>query len=430
LKHKALSLALILFVTLIATGQEATPRRKPPSASHTPGVVSWVHIGDLHITTETEQNYSDFQTLVQQANQFLKDSGDFAYLPGDNANEGSEPEYQLIKKVTDQLQIPLLVVPGDHDVHSGSVDLFLKYLSPLPYQSFTLDQYHMIFLNALDATGPDGKPGFGFGQKQMDWLRGELKETVAKKQQPILFLHSFPEALGPSKQDLIDLIKENKVLLVEVGHTHFNALSSDGQTLYAATRSTGQVKEGPVGFSITNLDNGVVSWKFKPIGDWPFVMITSPSDKRFVTNPGDHNQIIRGIIGIHTKVFGGQAIESAMYSIDDGESKPLSRSGDSPLWTAKWDSTKVDCGDHMLKVTVKAKDGKVAEDQAIITVNQKAAYIPAPRLTGADNNSIGVDPERGLLGTTQGPGGKPPWAGKGKADEPKEGTPQTQKEND
>jgi hypothetical protein len=35
-----------------------------------------------------------------------------------------------------------------------------------------------------------------------------------------------------------------------------------GQTIYATTRSTGQIEEGPVGFSIANLDNGVVSWKY------------------------------------------------------------------------------------------------------------------------------------------------------------------------
>lgn len=411
---------ICFFAFLASAGEEtASPlRQKPPLASQTPRVISWVHIGDLHITTETEQSYPDFQTLVKQANEFLRDSVNFAFLPGDNANEGSEPEYQSIKKVTDQLLIPLFVVPGDHDVQSGSLDLFLKYLSPAPYRSFTLDRYRMIFLNALDVPGRD-KPDFGFSEKQMAWLKDELQQAMAEKHKPILFLHSFPEAVAASKQDFLNLIKENRVLLVEVGHTHFNAVSNDGHSLYAATRSTGQVKEGPVGFSITNLDNGIVSWKFKAIGDWPFVMITSPADKRLVTNPTDPNQIIRGAIEIHAKVFGGQPIASATYRIDGGKPKSLEQSGTSPLWIAKWDSTKADCGDHVLKVTVTTKDGKTAEDQAILTVNQKGAYIAAPRLTGAENNSIGIDPARGLLGTTQGPGGKPPWAGKGKPEEPK-----------
>ena len=49
-----------------------------------------------------------------------------------------------------------------------------------------------------------------------------------------------------------------------MGHTHYNELSNDGHTLYTATRSTGTDRRGAtVGFSVTNLDNGiVVSWRF------------------------------------------------------------------------------------------------------------------------------------------------------------------------
>jgi hypothetical protein len=54
--------------------------------------------------------------------------------------------------------------------------------------------------------------------------------------------------------------------------------------LYTATRSTGQVEEGPVGFSVTNIDSGIVSWRFKPLGEWLLVMITAPSDERLKTH--------------------------------------------------------------------------------------------------------------------------------------------------
>ena len=48
-----------------------------------------------------------------------------------------------------------------------------------------------------------------------------------------------------------------------MGHTHYNELANDGRTIFAATRSTGQIEEGPVGYSIATLDAGVVSWRFK-----------------------------------------------------------------------------------------------------------------------------------------------------------------------
>jgi len=61
-----------------------------------PGVVSWVHFGDLHITTADQQNYIDLQTIIAQTNQYLKTGVNFAVLPGDNANDDTEAEYQSL----------------------------------------------------------------------------------------------------------------------------------------------------------------------------------------------------------------------------------------------------------------------------------------------------------------------------------------------
>ena len=44
------------------------------------------------------------------------------------------------------------------------------------------------------------------------------------------------------------------VALVDMGHTHYNELANDGRTIFAATRSTGQIEEGPVGYSIATID--------------------------------------------------------------------------------------------------------------------------------------------------------------------------------
>src|SRR5262245_39589474 len=101
-------------------------------------IVSWVHIGDLHITAENEQNYTDFQKLISETNQHLGDGINFAFLPGDNADDGSEPEYQLIQKALQSLKTPLYVVPGDHDAQSGSLALFQQYLSKSPYQASSI----------------------------------------------------------------------------------------------------------------------------------------------------------------------------------------------------------------------------------------------------------------------------------------------------
>jgi hypothetical protein len=84
---------------------------------------------------------------------------------------------------------------------------------------------------------------------------------------------------------LQQLLHQYRVAFVDMGHTHYNELANDGTTIFATTRSTGQIEEGPVGFSLASLNHGVVSWRFEPLRSLlPFVMITSPADHCLVTD--------------------------------------------------------------------------------------------------------------------------------------------------
>ena len=61
-----------------------------------------------------------------------------------------------------------------------------------------------------------------------------------------------------------------------MGHTHFNELSNDGSTLYSATRSTGQIEEGSVGYSVPTLDDNAVSLDFVELDSPALVALLSP----------------------------------------------------------------------------------------------------------------------------------------------------------
>jgi len=84
----------------------------PASSAPIDGIVSWVHIGDLHIQTADMQNYKDLQTILGEINQDFAGGVNFAMLPGDNANEGSDAEYQLIGQAIKAaaLKIPFYAV--------------------------------------------------------------------------------------------------------------------------------------------------------------------------------------------------------------------------------------------------------------------------------------------------------------------------------
>jgi len=353
-----------------------------------PGVVSWVHIGDLHITTADQQNYKDLQTIIANTNQYLKNGVNFAVLPGDNANDDTEAEYQLIKQATDQLQVPLYSVPGDHDHKSGLTN-YNTYMEPVDYQSFTADKYHFVFLDVMSGISNDEKT----------WLTNDLDTAAKAGLKSVIVMHSYTVA-----SQLQDVIQRDNVIMVDSGHTHYNDVANDGHTVYTAGRNTGQVTEGPVGFDMINLDNGVVSWKFKPLGSWPFAMITSPSDEQLMI---DGTQVVHGATDIRAKIWDDKGVASATMTIDNGTPIPMQQIGTTQMWSVPWDSTAAGNGEHHLTLNVKGAGGNTTEDQITVLANQSGTAQLPQRTFGPTGNSLGAYAEKGLLGNhTAAAGGK------------------------
>jgi len=351
-----------------------------------PGVVSWVHFGDLHITTADQQNYLDFQTIIANTNQYLLNGVNFAVLPGDNANDGTESEYQLIKAATDQLKAPLYAVPGDHD-HKTGLAFYHQYLESIDYQSFSAGGYHFVFLDVMAGISAD----------EQAWATCELDGAKAAGLKSVIVMHSYTAAT-----QLQDLIQRDDVIMVDSGHTHYNDVANDGHTNYAAGRNTGQVTEGPVGFVIANLDNGVVSWKFKPLGSWPFVMITSPSDKLLMI---DRAQAVNGKVDVRVKIWDDKGVADATMQIDGGAPADLQRIGSTQMWSAPFDATTATDGDHRITVNVQGAGGNTAADEITIIVDQADAYQLPTRSFGPSGNSIGAYADKGLLGNHAAAGG-------------------------
>jgi len=353
-----------------------------------PGVVSWVHFGDLNITTGDQQNYADFKEIIQVTNQYLKNGVNFALLPGDNAYNHTESEYRLIKQATDQLQVPLYAIPGERD-HKGGTTLYNQYLEPMNYFSFTADKYHFVFLDVMS----------GISDAQNAWLVNDLDIAAKAGLKSVIFMHSYAQT-----SELKDVIQRDSVIMVDAGHTHYNEIANDGNTIYAATRSTGEVTEGPVGYSIINLDNGVVSWKFKQMGSWPFVMITSPADKVLLIGG---SQIVKDTADIRVKVWDDKGVASATMQIDGGLAVPMDRIGATQMWSARFDATKVSDGDHRVSVSVTGAGGNTDQDVVTITVNHAGSVPQVQRSFGPEGNSVGSYTEKGLLGTHTTKSGRP-----------------------
>lgn len=86
----------------------------------------------------------------------------------------------------------------------------------------------------------------------------------------------------------MEAVRNFDVRLIDMGHIHYNEIAKDGRTLYSATRSTGQIEEGPVGYSATNIDGDIVSWRFVELGQLPVVVTGDLMERERVEDDQDN----------------------------------------------------------------------------------------------------------------------------------------------
>ena len=369
----------------------ASKRSFQPESIDTAGVVSWVHFGDLHMTKTGEQNHLDLIEIVNEINRAFSGSVSFVFLPGDVADDGSRAAYAVVRGELDRLTVPWCAIVGDHDVHEKSFANFKEAMSEDTHYAFTVGDTRFLAMNAFDVPEP---PSFTVSDEQIRWAESELQEATQCGQTKVLLLHCYPSDLKVGGDEVSRLVRDYDVRLVDMGHTHYNEVANDSRTLYSATRSTGQIEEGPVGYSVTNLDGNVVSWRFVELGKLPIAVITSPGDERLLTKS---SEIPQETLKVRAKFWGEvEAVEATAHL--DGHMQPMKRLGDSHVWEA--DLPTPSEGIHPLKVSFKDAHGKVASDEIRHAVGQRTERKSEAR---DQDNVLEAWPEHGLLGTQLGP---------------------------
>lgn len=357
-------------------------------------VLSWLHIGDLHITRQNEQNYLDLKRIVDLAKGLPNGSVDFALLPGDNADDGTSEQFRLVHDAVASLPIPLHILPGDHDFKPRKLDTFHDVLgAELLPKAVTVRGHRCLFLDVVSAG--TGGPDFRLGESQLAWAERELKEAEAAGQDAVVFMHTYPADLREGAERLGVLLAKPHVTCVDMGHTHYNELANDGATIFMATRSTGQIEEGPPGFSIAAIDGRGVSWRFKLLDSaWPFVLITHPTDRRLVT---EASRKCGSAPIVRAKVFGDAPMTAVEIRVDNGTWMPMQPVPDEvTLWQAP-----VTAGASRVVVRARDANGRADEDQ----VEPAGAGWTAPKrqADGSDADRVGAWPERHIFDTQLGP---------------------------
>ena len=293
-----------------------------------PEPLVFLHVGDLHLTTAHVRNAEDVRAILDQIDELdAKTLFDFVYLPGDLAEDGRAAQYAVLADaLAAHPDLPVRLIPGDHDRQFGRMDEFRAFYEglaasrtlPAPVD-WALDQPPVacprppgevwpretvphycacedirgVRCLFVDIVSPGyGRKGVGLdfrlGREQTLWLNDRISEAVDGKIPVAVFMHAYPDNLREPDErlDIGGLFFEAGLRLVEMGHTHYNELAHDGHTLYAAARSVGQNEDGSVGYAVAALDGPVTSWRFKALDRaWPFVLVTSPADRRVATRP-------------------------------------------------------------------------------------------------------------------------------------------------
>lgn len=375
------------------------PTRFQAAPMDSAGLLSWMHIGDLHTVRAGEQNDLDLRAILATVNRCFADSICFVYLPGDIADDGSRSAYRVVRQALDTLSVPWCGILGDHDVHEKSFANYKEHIHAELHYAFTVGGVRFLALNAFDEPHP---ASFAILPEQLRWLEEELQHSERRGESVVLLLHCYPTDLKTGSKDLIGLIGRYDVRLIDMGHTHYNEIANDGKTIYTATRSTGQIEEGKVGFSVTNFDGGDISWRFFELGELPVVMITSPADERLATRAA---AVGRGRMRVRAKVWGQGRIDRVEARIEShaGDRRcELSPVPGSRVWEGVLPTEGMSEGVYSLYIEAHEAGGDMADD-AIRVVLGKPERPEIYRYPRDQDNTIGAWPEHGVLGTQLGP---------------------------
>ena len=170
---------------------------------------------DTHIKKEGRLAYGKVDTLrcltaaIDHINT-LSDTPDVVLISGDLVDTGTEDEYTLIRSHLNNLKMPWLAIPGNHDNRDAMRSCFSdKTWMPAEndFIQYAVDDYPLRLVG-LDSIIP-GAGGGAFCAQRCEWLDKTLAKAPYKD--TLLFIHHPPYKTGIHFMDGIR-ISDNKGL--------------------------------------------------------------------------------------------------------------------------------------------------------------------------------------------------------------------------
>ena len=244
----------------------------------------------------------------------------------------------------------------------------------------------------------------------MNWIADQLVGGESAGETSVVFMHGYPDDLQRQRQGRSR--RAARKLKGSRGSCHRDgwpwltwAIPITTNSPMTGRRSSrrpvppGKSTRGLSATASPRIDNGVVSWRFRPLDDpFPFVMITSPADHRLLRG---ETQRAGGDSEVRARIFGSEPIARVEYQADEGPWTPMSRIGEGPDWRAL-----LQAGDgRLIDLMVRAFTQRRSPRRPRHPRRRPAGYrfLVAREAKGSDVHAVGAWPENGVLGTQLGP---------------------------
>lgn len=215
-------------------------------------VISFAIVTDSHVTWIQGQATKCLRAVVEDIN---TRPIDFVVHLGDEANIGSNDQFNITRDVMNELRAPYYVIPGNHDgtwSESGGTN-FIK--------AFGSDHFCFKFKGWRFVGCPSGpqvhivKPAM-VPRESMQWI-----ETLEPDSHSIFFMHC---PLGPgnvyNSDEFLKLIRSKGATILLGGHTHVDQSYDYNGLPGAVCRNTESTKAHPgYGYSIVRIGNNTLT---------------------------------------------------------------------------------------------------------------------------------------------------------------------------
>lgn len=310
-------LALLFFSFLAVKLQAQTPFR-------------FAQVTDTHVGGATGAD--DLRRTVADLNQ-QKDI-DFVILSGDVTEFGSDLELALAKQILDSLQLPLYVIPGNHDSNwsESGANSFRKVFGA---ETFFFKHKGYQFVGTTSGPNMRMSPG-QVPRENLVWLDSVFTANP-DKDMPLISINHYPlDSSLNNWFELVDRLQNRNVQLALCGHGHINKLYDWDDIPGVMSRSNLRAKDSVGGYNIITLTGDSVFFQVRrPLQEtekyWlklplheiqfngnyprPSYLLNATSKAKVVWEYQDHGDIGAGIASDGIRMFTANTV-GEVYALD------------------------------------------------------------------------------------------------------------------